>query len=187
MAYPELATSFLIAFGLAMDAFAVSIGVSTSRRVYLTRSKLRLAWHFGIFQLGMTVVGWLAGETIAAWIEDFDHWLALVLLCYVGTNMIRSGLNPENKLIQIDPSKGLSLVILSVATSLDALAVGLSFAMLGEAVLVPAVLIGLVAFGLSCAGVFAGHKLGETLGKRMEVFGGLVLITIGLRILITHL
>jgi len=187
MLITELTTSFLIAFGLAMDAFAVSIGVTTNGQVHIIRSKLRLAWHFGVFQLGMTVIGWLAGGTIAAWIDGFDHWIALGLLCYVGINMIRSGLSGNPEKFRVDPSKGWSLIILSVATSLDALAVGLSFAMLGENILIPALLIGLVAFGLSCVGVFTGHKLGEKMGQRMEVFGGIVLIFIGLRILITHL
>jgi len=183
----EFTTSFLIALGLALDAFTVSIGVSTSGRMPKLRSKVRLAGHFGIFQCGMTLLGWLVGETIVDWVAQFDHWLAFILLCYVGAQMIRSGLSTEAKEVRVDPSKGWSLVILSVATSLDALAVGLSFAMLGQAIWFPALLIGLVAFGLSGFGLFAGHRLGQVLGKRMEVVGGMVLIGIGVRILITHM
>jgi manganese efflux pump family protein len=187
MSFLELTTSFLIALGLAMDAFAVSIGVSTSGQVPQLRSKLRLAGHFGIFQGGMTILGWLAGETIVQWIERWDHWLAFGLLLYVGANMIRSSLSKADEEVQVDPSKGWSLVILSVATSLDALAVGLSFALVKTPVVIPSILIALVAFGLSCVGLFAGCKLGEKFGKRMEIVGGLVLIGIGVRILITHL
>ena len=187
MSLIDLTTSFLIALGLAMDAFTVSIGVSTSGQIPGLRSRLRLAGHFGIFQGGMTVLGWLAGETVVRWIERWDHWLAFGLLLYVGLNMIRSGLGKMNEEVRVDPSKGWSLVILSVATSLDALAIGLSFSFIDTKIWIPSLLIGLVAFGLSCVGLFAGHKLGETLGKRMEIVGGLVLIGIGLRIVITHL
>ena len=187
MALIELTTTFLIALGLAMDAFTVSIGVSTSGKMPLLRSKLRLAGHFGIFQCGMALLGWLVGETIVNWVASFDHWLAFILLCYVGGQMLRSGFSKEEQDVRVDPSRSWSLVILSVATSLDALAVGLSFAMLGQNILFPALLIGLVAFGLSGFGLFAGHRLGRVLGKRMEVAGGLVLIGIGVRILITHM
>jgi putative Mn2+ efflux pump MntP len=121
------------------------------------------------------------------WIQGIDPWVAFVLLAYVGGQMIRSGFSHEQKNLQVDPSKGWSLVILSVATSLDALAVGMSFAMLGQEILFPSLLIGIVAFGLSGIGLFAGRKLGEMIGKRMEVIGGLVLIGIGMRILITHI
>lgn len=187
MLFAETITSFLIALGLAMDAFAVSIGVSTSGQMPLLRSRLRLAWHFGVFQGGMTFLGWLAGKTIVGWIAAFDHWVAFALLVYVGVNLIRSGLSGAEKEIHVDPSKGWSLVILSVATSLDALAVGLSFAMLGQEVIFPALLIGLVALVLSGFGLFAGHKLGQALGKRTAVLGGLLLLFIGIRILFTHM
>lgn len=179
--------SILVALGLAMDAFAVSLGVGTGNHAYLTRSKFRLAFHFGIFQSGMTFLGWLGGHTIENLIRNYDHWLAFLLLAYVGGKMIRAGLNVEEESYASDPSKGGLLVLLSFATSLDALAVGLSMAMIGSPVLLPALLIGVITFCLSIFGLFFGNQLGRAFGKHMEVLGGIILIGIGLRILISHL
>jgi manganese efflux pump family protein len=183
----ELITTIMVAFGLAMDAFAVCIGAGTGGQVTDLRSKFRLAWHFGIFQTGMTVLGWLAGTTIQHWISAFDHWVAFGLLAYVGFNMIRSGLGYGKDEDRPNPSKGTTLVMLSVATSIDALAVGLSLALISEPVIVPSVIIGIVAFGMSSVGLIAGNKLGEKFGRRMEILGGLVLIGIGLQILVQHI
>ena len=183
----ELVTSILIGVGLAMDAFTVSLGIGTGGRANDRRSKFRLAFHFGFFQMGMTVVGWYAGSTVARYIEAFYHWIALGLLAYVGGNMIRSGLNPEAESYISDPSKGRLLVVLSVATSIDAMAVGLSMAMLRTPFLIPAIIIGVVTWGLSSFGLMAGDRLGQKFGKRMEILGGLILLGIGIRILVTHL
>jgi len=179
--------SLFIAVSLAMDAFAVSLGVGTSGKSPSRRSKFRLAFHFGVFQSLMTVLGWYVGSTIAGLIENFDHWIALILLSYVGIKMIRSGLHQDLESFEGDPSRGKSLVILSVATSIDALAVGLSMAMLDLPVFFPALLIGIVTLVLSAIGITAGTRLGEKFGKRMEIVGGVILIAIGLRILFTHL
>jgi manganese efflux pump family protein len=105
MAITGVATTLLIALGLAMDAFTVSIGASSSGRMHLTRSKLRLAGHFGLFQLGMTLVGWQAGGMIAGWIESLDHWIALGLLSYVGLLMVRSGLSQDDRRLKVDPDQ----------------------------------------------------------------------------------
>jgi putative Mn2+ efflux pump MntP len=182
----EFVTSFLIAIGLAMDVFAVSLGIGTTGRANDLRSRLRLAFHFGFFQALMTLAGWLAGSAFATLIQGIDHWIALVLLAYVGINMIRSGCHPGDEMVQENPSRGKTMLVLCVATSLDAAAVGLSMAMLNTHVIFPSIVIGLVSFGLSLVGLFAGNKLGCLFGKRMEVLGGLILIGIGLRILITH-
>ena len=183
----ELATSFFIAVGLAMDAFAVSLGIGTTGQARDRRSKFRLIFHFGFFQGGMTLLGWLLGTTIAGFIGGIDHWVALALLAYVGANMIRSGLNPDGECYQSNPSKGKTLMMLCVATSLDAMAVGLGMAMLRTPVVFPSVVIGVVTAGLSTFGLFAGTQLGIKFGKRMEILGGLILIGIGLRILYTHI
>ena len=129
----NFATSLLIAIGLAMDAFAVSIGAGTGGLVTDLRSKLRLAFHFGLFQAGMAALGWLAGSTIQHWIVNIDHWVAFGLLTYVGVNMIRSGLGKADEENRRNPSKGATMVCLSVATSIDALAVGISLAMMSTA------------------------------------------------------
>jgi putative Mn2+ efflux pump MntP len=179
--------TIIIAIGLSMDAFAVSLGVATNRTTRDNRSLIRLSFHFGLFQSLMTFLGWLAGSTIARWINLFDHWIALILLVMVGVNMIRSGINSEPKPYQNNPTKGNLMVILSFATSIDALAVGLSLALIETPILQTALIIGITTFILSIVGCLLGSRLGEKFGKRMEILGGLILIGIGLRILISHL
>jgi putative Mn2+ efflux pump MntP len=151
------------------------------------RGKIRLAAHFGIFQSGMTALGWLAGETILHYVQQFDHWIAFALLAYVGFNLIRSGFDRDGKAFQQDPSTGKVLVMLSFATSIDAFAVGLSISFLNVPILLSVVMIGLVAVLLSALGLIAGIRLGETFGKRMEILGGLILLGIGIRVLLMHL
>jgi len=183
----DLMTVILIAIGLAMDAFAVSLAVGTNGLCNNRRARFRLWWHFGFFQFLMPILGWLAGTSVARYIEKFDHWVAFGLLAYIGGNMIRSGLKPDVTSFRSDPSKGKLLITLAIATSIDALAVGLSMAMLRVRVIFPAIVIGIVAMLFSVVGLFIGNKLGKKFGKRMEVIGGLILIGIGLRVLITHL
>lgn len=181
-------TIFLIAIGLAMDCFAVSLGVGTAGTVTGTRPTFRLFFHFGLFQGAMTLLGWLAGKTVVGYIASIDHWIAFVLLAFVGIRMIRGGLSKESDEPSIpDPSRGMTLVMLSIATSIDALAVGLSLALLDVNVLWSALLIGLVSAALSLVGLNLGNQLGMRFGKTMEVIGGLILIGIGIRVLITHM
>jgi putative Mn2+ efflux pump MntP len=183
----QIVTILLIAVGLAMDAFAVSLGIGTANEIDNLRGKMRLAAHFGIFQAGMTALGWLLAETVVSYVHDFDHWIAMILLAYVGTNLIRAGLKKDGRAFNQDPSTGRTLVLLSFATSIDAFAVGLSIAFLGVPVTFTVITIGVVTFLLSVIGLFAGVRLGETFGKRMEIVGGLILIFIGIRVLITHI
>jgi len=182
----ELLTITLISIGLAMDALAVSLGIGTAGQISTRRGKARLAVHFGIFQAGMTALGWLAGETIVKYVEGFDHWIAFGLLCYVGFNLIRSGFSKDRQAFEQDPSTGKILVLLSFATSIDAFAVGLTIALLNVSVVLSVAMIGFVAMLLSALGLFAGIRLGETFGKRMEIIGGLILLGIGIRVVITH-
>jgi len=177
----------LVAVGLAMDAFAVSLGVGTSGQARTARSILRLSFHLGLFQGMMTLLGWLAGVSIARYISGLDHWVALALIAYVGGNMIRSGLSQEVEFQRDNPTKGRTLVMLSVATSIDALAVGLSLGMIDVNIVGASLVIACVTLGFSLAGMLAGMQLGIKFGKRMEMLGGLILIGIGLNILITHL
>ena len=177
----------LIAIGLAMDALAVSLGIGTTRYAIGWRSLFRLSFHFGLFQFLMPIVGWMAGLSIQRVISSFDHWIAFGLLAFVGVRMIRSGLDTDGESHSTDPSHGGTLVLLSVAVSIDALAIGLSLAMLGVSIFYPAVIIGLVTAGLSLIGLQVGGTLGQVFGKRMEVLGGIILIGIGLRVLIEHL
>jgi putative Mn2+ efflux pump MntP len=184
MSFAEI---LLIALGLAMDAFAVCLGAGTTQHIKGPRPVFRLAFHFGLFQALMPILGWLVGSTIEQWIAPFDHWIAFALLAFVGVRMIRSGLQGEDETNAVDPSRGATLVMLSVATSIDAFAVGLSLAVLGVGIIYPAIVIGLVAGGMSLLGIFLGGRLGKTFGKRMEIVGGLILIAIGARVVISHL
>jgi putative Mn2+ efflux pump MntP len=181
-------TILLIAVGLAMDCFAVSLGVGCAGTATGLRPTFRLFFHFGLFQAGMTLLGWLAGKTVVTYISGIDHWVAFILLVFVGGRMIRSGLRKEGEPPSFnDPSHGMTLVMLSIATSIDALAVGLTLALLSVNVLWAALLIGAVSAVLSLLGLTLGNQLGLRFGKTMEVIGGLILIGIGLRVLITHL
>jgi len=178
---------FLIAVGLSMDAFAVALCAGGSGRVQGVRPALRLSFHFGLFQFLMPVLGWFAGTRLAHWVSAWDHWLAFGLLAFVGGRMIRESFQHGESSPCADPTRGMRMVSLSVATSLDALAVGLSLAMLRVDIWEPSVVIGLVTAGLSLLGIRLGSRLHGRLGKRMEMAGGVILILIGLRILWSHL
>lgn len=183
----DILTIVLISIGLSMDAFAVSLGVGTCGQIKDLRGKIRLPLHFGIFQSGMTVLGWVAGFTIVQYVSRFDHWIAFGLLAWVGINLVKSSFDKDSKAFDCDPSTGKMLVILSVATSIDALAVGLSIAFIQVPVLLSVIMIGVVAFLFSIVGISMGARLGESFGKRMELLGGIILLFIGIRIVITHL
>ncbi|NIO48702.1 MAG: manganese efflux pump [Candidatus Aminicenantes bacterium] len=181
---------FAVALALAMDAFAVSVGISLSHETITKRQTLRLATHFGFFQFMMPLIGWYAAQNIfVKYIEPFDHWVAFSLLFIIGGKMIYESLKSGKKInnIKADPTKGLSLIMLSVATSIDALAVGLSLAALNVAILYPAIVIGLVAFFMTILGVKIGPFFGRLVGKRAEFLGGLILILIGVKTLLDHL
>jgi len=143
-----------------MDASAVTISARASGLTSGVRAGWRLAFHFGLFQGLMPVAGWLLGSTFASLVAAYDHWIAFGLLTAIGGNMIRSGLTPFENTRPLDPSKGWTLVMLSVATSIDAFAVGLSLAMLEVAVWMPAVVIGLVTMAMSTAAYWLGARLG---------------------------
>ena len=175
-----------ISFGLAMDAFAVSIGAGMSGYLDGKRARFRISFHFGLFQFLMPVIGWYGGTRVEPFIRDVDHWMALGLLSFVGVRMILSGLRDTGESFSRDPSKGASLVLLSVATSVDALAIGLSLGVLNVSIWYPSVMIGVITGGLSLAGISLGKRIGQKLGNRMEVAGGLILIGIGVKIVIAH-
>ena len=175
----------LIAISMAMDAFAVCLVAGALHQATGGRSAFRLSFHFGLFQFIMPVLGWLAGITLEPLIRDYDHWLAFGLLGFVGGRMIFSAIRGEESQPP-DPSRGWTLVMLSVAVSIDALAVGLSLGVLGLPVWYPAITIGIVTGILSLVGLWLGRRFGSRLGKPVEIVGGLVLIAIGIRIVISH-
>ena len=178
-----------LALALALDAFAVSLGLGLSLNPATGRQTFRLAFHFGLFQFLMPVVGWAAGETLVRYIEKYDHWVAFALLLGVGGKMISESLKPERDVDtrRSDPTRGVSLLVLSLATSVDALAVGLSLAALRVDIIFPAVVIGIVAFTMTVLGMRLGPALGKVIGRRAELLGGVILILIGIKILIDHL
>jgi manganese efflux pump family protein len=178
----------IIAIGLSADCFAVALSSSISKKALPLWQGFRVALSFGLFQAFMTVVGWWAGSRVIEFISSYDHWLSFALLLFVGGRMIWESLHEkEGKESNIDITKWLFLLTLSIATSLDALAVGLSFAFLKVNLTLASVTIGGVAFIITLSGFFAGKKLGALIGKRAEIIGGIILIIIGLRILLEHL
>jgi putative Mn2+ efflux pump MntP len=178
---------FLIALSMAMDAFAVCLSAGTQEQTSGPRPTFRLAFHFGLFQFLMPVLGWFAGATIERYITAYDHWIAFGLLAFVGGRMIFSGFHPDEEDKKNDPSRGWTLVLLSFAVSIDALAVGLSLGIVGLTIWTPALIIGIVTGLVSWLGLRLGNKLGQKFGKRMEIAGGIVLVLIGVRILMAHL
>ena len=179
---------FAIAIALALDAFAVAVVTGLADLPLTHRRVFRLAFHFGMFQALMPAAGWVAGRAVYRWVEPFDHWVAFALLGFVGGRMIWGALlGGDQKRGPGDTTRGWSLLMLSVATSIDALAVGLSFAMMGSAILVPALVIGVVAAALTAAGMLLGRWVGAAWGRRVEVLGGAILIAIGVRIVMGHL
>ena len=183
----SLITVFFIAVGLGVDAFSVAIGIGATHGKKSWTPVLRLAAAFGLFQFAMPIAGWLAGLTVVDIIASFDHWIAFALLALVGGKMITEGFEKEKEEEKADPTRGWPLLMLSVATSIDALAVGFSFSLLKMDILVPALMIGAVCFVMTVTGMIFGKALAKLFGRKVEIFGGIVLIAIGIKILIDHL
>jgi len=183
----DILTILGIATGLSLDAFAVSVtGGSTIRPLKFLQA-LKIALAFGLFQALMPVVGWAAGLTLEQYIKDFDHWLAFLLLAFVGARMIYNALSGKPHDDRHDILRITTLLMLAVATSIDALAVGLSFALINVGILKPVLMIGIVTCLLSLLGVYIGNRLGSFFEKKLEIAGGIILILIGIRILWEHL
>jgi putative Mn2+ efflux pump MntP len=179
-----------IAVALAMDAFAVAIATGVSLKQVSLRQTFRLSWHFGLFQAMMPVIGWGVGASVHRYMEAYAHWVAFVLLALVGSNMLKEAIladedEDENAKPRKDATRGMTLVMLSVATSIDALAVGLSMSMLQLSIVTPAVVIGIVAGLFTIIGLHLGKRVARLtwLSTWAEIVGGLVLWLIGLNIL----
>lgn len=178
---------FLVALALSFDAFAVSVAAASTGWVDGPRPTFRLSFHFGLFQFMMPILGWAAGARLEPYIAPVDHWIAFTILCVIGIRMIRpprAGGSGEKD--RSDPSRGLMLVTLATATSIDALAVGLSLGVLGIDVWIPSVTIGVVTACVSLVGTFLGARLRQGFGRRAEQVGGLILIAIAVRIVLSH-
>jgi manganese efflux pump family protein len=186
LAKMDILTVLLIAVGLAMDALAVSIakGMAISRNRH--RTALTLGLFFGGFQMLMPAIGWFVGVTFEEIIVGVDHWIAFGLLAFIGLKMIYNSKKKDGDGKE-EVLKLHSVLTLAVATSIDALMVGLSFAFLSTSIVEPILVIGLVTFLLSVTGFFFGCGLGRVFGIRMKLVGGIILIAIGLRILLEHI
>jgi len=178
---------FLIALALSMDAFSVAMAIGAAGRGHASGAVIRLATAFGIFQFVMPILGWLLGKTVVSYISDYDHWIAFGLLLIVGLRMIKEYFDKDEKERTKDPTKGWSLLILSIATSIDALAVGVSFAFFDVNIYYASAIIGVVCFIITALGMIFGKALSRILGKKAVLLGGIVLIGIGIKIVVEHM
>jgi len=178
-----------IAVALAMDCFAVTLGLACGEKGLAMKRAVRMACYFGGFQFVMPVAGWIAGDRLLGIIEHFDHWVAFGLLALIGGRMIWESfeMSEEEKACRPDQTRGKRLLILALATSIDALAVGLSLGVVRTGILFPAAIIGVTSFLMTIVGAKLGPVVGRIVGKRAELIGGIILIGIGVKILIEHL
>ena len=183
----DILSILIIALGLAMDAFAVSIASGAALRRCELKTVLRIALFFGAFQGVMPVIGWAASQHFKRYVAGIDHWIAFALLAGVGIKMIYESRKIKSDEAEICAISNTTLLVLAVATSIDALAVGLSISFIDVAIIAPALIIGAVTFILSTAGVCIGDRIGHFFEGRIEVLGGVLLIGIGFRILLQHL
>jgi manganese efflux pump family protein len=184
----------LVALALAMDAFAVSVASGICIADLKLKHALRASLSFGLFQFAMPVIGWLLGSTFSSYIRRFDHWIAFALLGFVGGKMIKESFEAKDAASCSDDEKARAdirdfrtLMLLSVATSIDALAVGLYYSVLGAPILAPAAIIGVVTFALCLVGTEFGKRIGSRFERWATLAGGIALVGIGLKILVEHL
>jgi putative Mn2+ efflux pump MntP len=200
----DILSIILIGIGLSMDAFAVSVTNGILISNLKMRQALKIGLYFGAFQALMPIAGWLAGFRFQNYIVSVDHWIAFILLALIGGKMLHEALQPEveddssieamcevavsNQGTVCDqPITAGRLLVLAVATSIDALAVGISFACLGVSIAQSAAIIGLITLVICTAGVYIGNRFGSLMKKKAEIAGGVILIAIGLKILLEHL
>ncbi|MBM3706561.1 MAG: manganese efflux pump [Actinobacteria bacterium] len=177
----------LISFSLAMDCFAVSLaGGSTAEKPRIPDA-LKVGLFFGLFQAIMPLIGWLAGYSFKDLIESFDHWVAFALLAAIGIKMLVEAFKKKSDEKKMNLTKLPGLLVLSVATSIDALVIGISLPFLKIPLYISVTIIGSFTFIFSVTGYFLGHKIGKIIGNKMEIVGGVILTGIGIKILIEHL
>lgn len=180
-----------IAVALAMDAFSVCISSGAIIKTPDAHHYFRLGFHFGLFQFMMPVIGYMGGSLLETYIEPIDHWIAMGLLSFIGLKMLKDAFSKDKvdqkRDINRDPSRGLNLIMLSIATSIDALAVGISLGILDRPIIVPSIIIGIICAAFSLLGLYLGKRAASYLGKKAEALGGVMLIIIGIKILFEHL
>lgn len=180
-------TLLIIAIGLSFDSFAVSVSSGIIRNRIIFSDAIKIAFSLAFFQGSMPVVGWLLGRSVSESISEFDHWVAFGLLGILGLRMIITNLRERQKSVILDPLRPLVLLSLSIATSIDALIIGVSFAFFEIRIVMAVILIGSITFVASMLGILFGKKIGNRFGNKMEIIGGAILIAIGLKILLEHL
>ncbi len=184
----DFTTILITAIGLSADCFAVALSISISQRGLTFRQFIRFPLAFGLFQAGMLVLGWLAGRTVVEFIATFDHWLAFSLLAIIGGKMIWESFHEkEEGKTGRDIQKWFTLLVLGVATSIDSLAAGLSYAFLRVDIILASITTGITALIVTLIGHFIGNRVGAVVGKWAGIVGGVILILIGLRILLEHI
>jgi putative Mn2+ efflux pump MntP len=178
--------ALITGIGLSMDAVAASVSSSTAARHVGWPQALKMSAFFGLFQAIMPALGYACGFAFQGWLKSVDHWIAFALLGFIGAKMIHESRRKDSEEVS-DPFATPKLLLLSIATSIDALAVGVSFSLLGISLLMTVLVIGVVTFSLCLPAVWLGKRLGTLMAKRAELFGGVALICIGCKILIEHL
>jgi putative Mn2+ efflux pump MntP len=173
-----------LAFALGFDAFAVATAIGIKLGRFDKWTVFRLSWHFGFMQFGMPVVGWLAGEYIFRLIGSLGNWVAAAVLLIIGVRLIWEQFNPEKRAWKGDPTRGASLLVLMVATSIDALAAGLSLALVGVQILKPALIIGVVAAAMTIVGLAFGQAIGLRFSRVAGVIGGIILVALAVHAVI---
>ena len=184
----NLITIILIAIGLAMDALAVSIATGAMYKKQESNHAFAIAFAFGGFQAMMPLVGWLAGLTLRGFIQHYDHWIAFILLAFIGSKMIYESFQIKRAQKQSDTLSAAMILVLALATSIDALAVGITFSfLLAGSLAIAVIIIGLITFVFSYTGFYIGKSFGHFFETGIEAIGGLILIAIGTKILLEHL
>jgi len=183
----ELISTLLLALVLSVDSFAASVCSGLAIKKIHFFQAVKIAFFLAVFQGGMPIIGWFTGWELKYLIKEFDHWIAFILLAGMGSRMIYESITAKEKDCSFNPLKLIVLIGISVATSIDALVVGLSLAFIDIVIWFPAIIICIVTFIVSMLGMLLGKKIGSKMSKQFEIFGGIVLILIGLRILIEHL
>jgi putative Mn2+ efflux pump MntP len=184
----DIYTLILLSIGLAMDAFSVALVAGFCLGKINKMDSLKVSGTFGIAHIVMPVLGWFLGSTVIDLISKWDHWIAFVLLAFVGGRMLKEGLDEENEEINAgDLLRIASLLMFTVAVSIDALAIGLSFSIQNLSIWKPSIYMGIGTLVFTFVGLNIGNKTGQRFGKKAQLFGGVVLILIGVRIVLSHL
>ncbi len=178
---------FLIGVGLSIDSLAASITTGACSCNIRLKHVLKVAVFMALFQGTMPFIGWLIGSSFKSIIEDYDHWVAFILLLSVGCKLIYDGLKNSNEKVDVNPTNNMFLALMALATSIDAMILGIGFGLIEINIWLAMIIIGTTTFLFSGIGVFVGDKLGNKINKRIEIFGGLVLIGLGIKILVEHI